>query len=153
MCRPTGLWFWNTFIYCETRSVMLCLNLSSIPGHLGKPENSGTLGWVGKNVYFSLTYRNFKISCQLLKKNVHVYLRLLFTKKTNPPENGGGGGPRGVLRYISDGDVRSPFWGLKFAIWGLFWVRDFGKDIFGRWQKAKLRVLIFKSNNYIGFIY
>ena len=27
---------------------------------------------------------------------------------------GGGGG--GVLRYISDGDVRSPFLGLKFAI-------------------------------------
>ena len=24
--------------------------------------------------------------------------------------------PRGVLRYISDGDVRSPFLGLKFAI-------------------------------------
>ena len=28
----------------------------------------------------------------------------------------GGAGPRGVLRYISDGDVRSPFLGLKFAI-------------------------------------
>ena len=27
---------------------------------------------------------------------------------------GGGGG--GVLRYISDGDVRSPFLGLKIAI-------------------------------------
>ena len=48
--------------------------------------------------------------------------------------------PGGVLRYISDGDVRSPFLGLKFAIWGLFlglkfrsdffWVRDFGKDFF-----------------------
>ena len=24
--------------------------------------------------------------------------------------------PGGVLRYISDGDVRSPFLGLKFAI-------------------------------------
>ena len=24
--------------------------------------------------------------------------------------------PRGVLRYISDGDVRSPFLGLKFVI-------------------------------------
>ena len=46
----------------------------------------------------------------------------------------------GVLRYISDGDVRSPFLGLKFAIWGLFlglefcsdffWVRDSGKDFF-----------------------
>ena len=24
--------------------------------------------------------------------------------------------PRGVLRYISDGDVQSPFLGLKFAI-------------------------------------
>ena len=45
-----------------------------------------------------------------------------------------------VLRYISDGDVRSIFLGLKFAIWGLFlglkfcsdffWVRDFGKDFF-----------------------
>ena len=33
-------------------------------------------------------------------------------------------GPRGGggLRYISDGDVRSPFLGLKFAICGLFWV-------------------------------
>ena len=28
------------------------------------------------------------------------------------PRGGGGG----VLRYISDGDVRSPFLGLKFAI-------------------------------------
>ena len=27
-----------------------------------------------------------------------------------------GHGPGGVLRYISDGDVRSPFLGLKFAI-------------------------------------
>ena len=26
------------------------------------------------------------------------------------------GTPGGVLRYISDGDVRSPFLGLKFAI-------------------------------------
>ena len=26
------------------------------------------------------------------------------------------GPPGGVLRYISDGDVRSPFLGLKFAI-------------------------------------
>ena len=24
--------------------------------------------------------------------------------------------PKGVLRCISDGNVRSPFWGLKFAI-------------------------------------
>ena len=54
--------------------------------------------------------------------------------------------PRGVL---SDGDVRSPFLGLKFAIWGpflglkfcsdFFWVRDFGKDVFGGWQKGKPR--------------
>ena len=29
------------------------------------------------------------------------------------PRGGGGGG---ILRYISDGDVRSPFLGLKFAI-------------------------------------
>ena len=27
-----------------------------------------------------------------------------------------GKAPGGVLRYISDGDVRSPFLGLKFAI-------------------------------------
>ena len=49
--------------------------------------------------------------------------------------------PRGVLRYISDGDVQSHFLGLKFAICELFlglkfcsdffWVRDFGKDFFG----------------------
>ena len=62
----------------------------------------------------------------------------------------GGGG--GVLRKISDGDERSPFLGLKFAIWGLFlglkfcsdffWVRDFGKDFFGVWQQAKPRVLV-----------
>ena len=38
---------------------------------------------------------------------------------TDPQARGGGGG--GVLRYISDGDVRSPFFGLKFAIRGLFW--------------------------------
>ena len=43
---------------------------------------------------------------------------------------GGGGGGEGVLRYISDGDVRSPFLGLKFCS-DFFWVRDFGKDIFG----------------------
>ena len=65
----------------------------------------------------------------------------------------------GVLRYISDGDVRSPLLGLKFAIWGLFlglkfcsdffWVRDFGKNFFGGWQKAKPRVLVFMSNNCI----
>ena len=36
----------------------------------------------------------------------------------------------GVLRYISDGDVRSPFWGLKFCS-DFFWVRDFGKEILG----------------------
>ena len=49
-----------------------------------------------------------------------------------------GNSPGGVLRYISDGGVQSPFLGLKFAIWGLFLglkfcsdffcVRDFGKD-------------------------
>ena len=70
-----------------------------------------------------------------------------------------GAHPRGVLRYISDGDVRSPFLGLKFAICGLFlglkfcsdffWVRDFGKDFFWGWQKAKPRVLVFMSNNCI----
>ena len=49
--------------------------------------------------------------------------------------------PRGVLRYISDGNVRSPFLGfeicdlstflgLKFCS-DFFWVRDFGKDFFG----------------------
>ena len=53
--------------------------------------------------------------------------------------------PKGVLRNISDGDVRSPFLGLKFATWepllGLkfcsdfFWVKDFGKDFFGGWKK------------------
>ena len=62
----------------------------------------------------------------------------------------GGGG--GVLRYISDGDVRSPFLGLKFCS-DFFWVRDFGKDFFGGWQKAKPRVLVFMSNNCISFIY
>ena len=84
----------------------------------------------------------------LIKINIHVHV-----------DPGGGG----VLRYISDGYVWSPFLGLKFAIWGLFWglkfcsdffwVRDFGKDFFGRWQKAKPRVLIFMSNSCIGFIY
>ena len=39
--------------------------------------------------------------------------------------------PRGVLRYISDGDVQSPFLGLKFAIWGLFWGWNFVVTIFG----------------------
>ena len=56
--------------------------------------------------------------------------------KYHKPRGGGG-----VLRYISDGDVRSPFWGLKncdlrtffgFEICSdFFWVRDFGKDFFG----------------------
>ena len=32
--------------------------------------------------------------------------------RVSVPEGGGGG----VLRYISNGDVRSPFLGLKFAI-------------------------------------
>ena len=39
-----------------------------------------------------------------------------------------GGG--GVLRYIIDGDVRSPFLGLKFCS-DFFWVRDYGKDLLG----------------------
>ena len=49
--------------------------------------------------------------------------------------------PRGVLSYISDRDVRSPFFGfeicdlrtflgLKFCS-DFFWVRDLGKDFFG----------------------
>ena len=38
--------------------------------------------------------------------------------------------PRGVLKYISDRDVRSPFLGLKFCS-DFFGVRDFGKDFFG----------------------
>ena len=48
---------------------------------------------------------------------------------------------RGVLRYLSDGNVRSPFFGfeicdlriflgLKFCS-DFFCVRDFGKDFFG----------------------
>ena len=37
--------------------------------------------------------------------------KILSDVMLNP--RGGGGG---VLRYISDGDVRSPFLGLKFAI-------------------------------------
>ena len=37
--------------------------------------------------------------------------------------------PRGVLSYISDGDARSPFLGLKFCS-DFFGVRDFGKDFF-----------------------
>ena len=59
--------------------------------------------------------------------------------KRDRSSRGGGGG--GVLKYISVGDVRSPFLGLKFAICGLFlglkfcsdffWVRDFGKDFLG----------------------
>ena len=43
-----------------------------------------------------------------------------------------GGG--GVLRYISDGDVQSPFLGTIFGFdifSDFFWVRDFGKDFFG----------------------
>ena len=39
--------------------------------------------------------------------------------------------PGGVLRYISDGDVRSLFLGLKFCS-DFFLVRDFGKDFLGR---------------------
>ena len=38
--------------------------------------------------------------------------------------------PRGVLRYISDGDVRSPFLGLKFAKRGLFLGLKFCSDFF-----------------------
>ena len=32
--------------------------------------------------------------------------------------------PGGVLRYISDGDVRSPFLGLKLAIWDFIFYAD-----------------------------
>ena len=44
-------------------------------------------------------------------------------------------------------DLRT-FLGLKFCS-DFFWVRDFGKDFFGGWQKAKTRVLVFMSNNCI----
>ena len=47
----------------------------------------------------------------------HFYWYTLFEIMTGDecgePREGGGGG---VLRYISDGEVRSPFWGLKFVI-------------------------------------
>ena len=69
-------------------------------------------------MYLTTSFSSKKVTCTF---SLHVY-------------------PGGVLRYISDGDVRSPFLGLKFAIWGLFlglkfcsdffWVRDFGKDFF-----------------------
>jgi len=46
--------------------------------------------------------------------------------------------PGGVLRGISDGEVRRPFWGLKFEAWDFlgvinflvdfFLYKDFGKD-------------------------
>ena len=39
------------------------------------------------------------------------------------PRGGGGG----VLGISSDGDDRRTFFGLKFSIPGLFWVRKFGK--------------------------
>ena len=39
--------------------------------------------------------------------------------------------PRGVLRFSSDGEDQRIFWGLKFSIPGFFWVREFGKNIFG----------------------
>ena len=38
---------------------------------------------------------------------------MLITSGSQRVKTPGGGG---VLRYISDGDVRSPFLGLKFAI-------------------------------------
>ena len=41
-----------------------------------------------------------------------------------------GESPGGVLRYISNGDVQSPFLGLKFAIRGLFWGLKFCSDFF-----------------------
>ena len=44
--------------------------------------------------------------------------------------------PGGVLRCISDGDVQSPFLGLKFCS-DFFWVRDFGKDFFGGLTKSE----------------
>ena len=39
--------------------------------------------------------------------------------------------PRGVLQFSSDGEDQRIFWGLKFSIPGFFWVREFGKYIFG----------------------
>ena len=38
-----------------------------------------------------------------------IFINFQFQSMTSPV-------PGGVLRYISDGDVRSPFLGLKFAI-------------------------------------
>ena len=51
------------------------------------------------------------------------YFKLNETIHIHIPRGGG------VPRYISDGNVRSPFLGLKFCS-DFFWVRDFGKDFF-----------------------
>ena len=39
--------------------------------------------------------------------------------------------PGGLPRISSDGDDRRIFWGFKFSILELFWVRKFGKYFFG----------------------
>ena len=91
--------------------------------------------------------RQICLSLRVLLQNCNYYTWFPIDQKTTAcwrPRGGGGGR---FLRYISDGDVRSPFLGLKFAIWGpflglkfcsdYFWVRDFGKDFFGELTKSK----------------
>ena len=60
-----------------------------------------TLDRAGRSRYFEL--RLFLLNCVIIfsAQVAHVHRD---------------GTPGGVLRYISDGDVRSPFLGLKFAI-------------------------------------
>ena len=58
-------------------------------------------------------------------------------------------------RYNSDVEVQRPFWGLKFAIWGLFWgVKDFDEDFLGVSKKGVIFLCkkkgnwtLFESNN------
>ena len=76
----------NAFVYCETRSVVLRLNLSSVAGHLGKALKwrdirSDSMRGVGTNMCSFVDLSQLQDYMLTLVKNAYVYSRLPFTKK------------------------------------------------------------------------
>ena len=92
--RPTGSWFWNAVVYCETRSVVFRLNLTSIAGCLGKTlkqRNSHLIPWGGwgQNVLavfrWPIATSRFYADCR--KKCTRLFMTAFYwKKKKNPPE-------------------------------------------------------------------
>ena len=102
-----------------------------------KSQNSS--GWyrLGPSNFWFLIFSNFlPILAPFLRPiYIHAHTRTytLYTTTELILVEGMGAQGGGVLRYISDGDVRSPFLGLKCAIWGLFLGLTFRSDFFG-WE-------------------